>query len=167
MFAPLPEKNGERGFYTSESPHNALPTRTIGRLIGIVGGAIRPIPVGAPASMSSPIGWASYGTADNRARGESRHRIPPAIIVSAIAGASVTIAAMAMPIARAMITRAIVWAMMRTIARPVMSILHLGHAGRLQGRTCLQDQWLRNRLNWPRCCRIDGRNGKQNTQGGG
>lgn len=120
--------------------------------------------------------WASHRATDDRARGEGRHRIPPAIIVTAIAGARVTIAAMALPIARAMmIARAIIRPMMgpvmRTIVRSVMTILHLGHAiglaGRLQGPVRLQGQWLRQGLDWPRSDWIDGRNGKQNTQGGG
>lgn len=119
---------------------------------------------------------AGHGTTDDRARGEGGHRIPPAIMIPAIAWASVTIAAMALPIARAMmIARAIVRTMMRpvmrTIVRSVMTILHFGHAiglaGRLQSPVRLQCQWLRQGLDWPRSGRIDGRNGKQNTQGGG
>jgi hypothetical protein len=57
--------------------------------------------------------------------------------------------------------RPVMW----TIARSVMTILHLGHAVDLTGR--LQAQRLWYGLDWSRSDRIDGRNGKQNTQGGG
>ena len=135
---------------------DALPARTVGRLIGVVGNAIRPIPVGAPADMRASIGRARDGTTDDRTRREGCCRIPPAVAVAAIARSRIAITMITAPVARAgagaimaimAIIRAVVWAM-------AVAILHLGYAIGLAGR--LQELRLRHGLYRPGGGRIDG-----------
>lgn len=145
---------------------DALAARSLGRLIGIVRGAVGLVPACAPANVCAAARRMGDCSADHRASGEGRHRIPPAIMAP-IAGTVMAIAAMAMPVART-----IMWPVMRTMMRAVtaaivpvvMPILNFGQAGGLIAR--LLDGRLDQRLDRRGDGRVERRNGKQGTQGG-
>jgi hypothetical protein len=83
-----------------------------------------------------------------------------------IAGAMIAIAAMAVPVARAMmrtVVRTIMGAMPPAIVSVVMTVLNFRQASGLLTR--LLDGRLGQRLDWGGCHRIERRNGKQGTQG--